>query len=110
MRLLLISNSTNPGEEYLDYPKNNIKEFLGEKPVKALFIPYAGVTVSFDDYEAKVKHRFNEVGHDIISIHHFEDPIKAVEEAEAIVDSDKFFEIDLEVTEEYTDNIEVWEE
>jgi len=39
MRLLLISNSTNPGEPYLDYPKNNIKEFLGEKPVKALFIP-----------------------------------------------------------------------
>ena len=85
MRLLLISNSTNPGEEYLDYPKNNIKTFLGEKPVKALFIPYAGVTVSFDDYEAKVKHRFNELGHDIVSIHHFDDPVKAVEEAEAIV-------------------------
>lgn len=85
MRLLLISNSTNPGEEYLDYPKNNIKEFLGEQSIKALFIPYAGVTVSFDDYEAKVKSRFNEIGHDIISIHHFEDPIKAIEEAEAIV-------------------------
>lgn len=85
MRLLLISNSTMAGEEYLDYPKNNIREFLGEKPVKALFIPYAGVTVSFDDYEAKVKARFNEVGHDVISIHHFDDPVKAVEEAEAIV-------------------------
>jgi len=85
MRLLLISNSTNAGEEYLDYPKHNIKEFLGEKPVKALFIPYAGVTVSFDDYEAKVKTRFNEVGHDVVSIHHFEDPVQAVEEAEAIV-------------------------
>ena len=34
MRLLLISNSTNPGEPYLDYPKNNIKEFLGNNPVK----------------------------------------------------------------------------
>lgn len=45
MRLLLISNSTNPGEPYLDYPKNNIKEFLGKKPVKALFIPYAAVTM-----------------------------------------------------------------
>ena len=85
MRLLLISNSTNAGEEYLDYPKNNIKEFLGEKPVKALFIPYAGVTVSFDDYEAKVKSRFNEIGHDIISIHRFDDPIEAVKNAEAIV-------------------------
>ena len=44
MRLLLISNSTNPGEPYLDYPKNNIRDFLGKKPVKALFIPYAAVT------------------------------------------------------------------
>lgn len=26
MRLLLISNSTNPGEPYLDYPKNNIND------------------------------------------------------------------------------------
>ncbi len=85
MNLLLISNSTMAGEAYLDYPKHDIANFLGEAPVKCLFIPYAGVTVSFDDYEAKVKNRFNEVGHDIISIHHFEDPAKAVIEAEAIV-------------------------
>ncbi|MFO7574813.1 MAG: dipeptidase PepE [Bacteroidales bacterium] len=85
MRLLLISNSTNAGEEYLDYPKYNIREFLGEKPVKALFIPYAAVTFSFDLYEEKVQNRFREVGHDVISIHRFKDPVKAVEEAEAIV-------------------------
>ncbi len=85
MRLLLISNSTNAGEAYLDYPKFNIRDFLGTTPIKCLFIPYAGVTVSWDDYEAKVKSRFNEVGHDIVSIHHFADPIKAVEEADAIV-------------------------
>jgi len=35
---------------------------------------------------------------------------ESLEEAEAIVDSDKFFEIDMEITEEYTDNIEVWED
>jgi len=35
---------------------------------------------------------------------------ESLEEAEAIVDSDKVFEIDMEVTEEYTDQIEVWEE
>lgn len=85
MNLLLISNSTMAGEAYLDYPKHNIANFLGKEKVKALFIPYAGVTVSFDDYEAKVKNKFNEVGHDIVSIHHFADPVKAVEEAEAIV-------------------------
>ena len=85
MKLLLISNSTNPGEKYLDYPKNNIKEFLGASPVTALFIPYAAVTFSFDDYEKKVAERFREIGHDIISIHKFSDPRKAVEEANAIV-------------------------
>ncbi len=85
MRLLLISNSTNAGEAYLDYPKHNIHDFLGEKSVKCLFIPYAGVTVTWDNYEAKVKNRFNEIGHDIVSIHHFDDPVKAVEEADCIV-------------------------
>lgn len=85
MRLLLISNSTNAGEAYLDYPKHEIASFLGEKSIKALFIPYAAVTFSFDDYEKKVSDRFREVGHDVVSIHRFNDPVKAVREAEAIV-------------------------
>jgi dipeptidase E len=85
MKLLLISNSTNAGEPYLDYPKMTIKEFLGVNTVKALFIPYAAVTFSYDVYEEKVTTRFREIGHDIISIHHFENPVKAVEEAEAVV-------------------------
>jgi dipeptidase E len=85
MRLLLISNSTNPGEPYLDYPKNRIKEFLGNVPVKALFIPYAAVTFSFDEYEEKVSERFREIGHEIISIHRFPDPVSALSEAPAIV-------------------------
>ena len=85
MRLLLISNSTNPGEPYLDYPKNNIKSFLGSSHVKALFIPYAAVTFSYDEYEAKVAERFHETGHDIVSIHRMKDPVKAVSEAPVIV-------------------------
>ncbi|HUX96087.1 MAG TPA: dipeptidase PepE [Bacteroidales bacterium] len=85
MRLLLISNSTNAGESYLEYPKNNIKKFLGEKPVRALFIPYAAVTFSYDAYEEKVNERFREIGHEVISIHRFPDPVDAVREAGAIV-------------------------
>jgi dipeptidase E len=85
MRLLLISNSTNPGEPYLDYPKYTISEFLGNRHVKALFIPYAAVTFSYDDYEKKVQERFREVGHDVISIHHYNDPVKAVNNSSAIV-------------------------
>jgi dipeptidase E len=85
MRLLLLSNSTNAGELYLDYPKYEIRSFFGDLPVKALFIPYAAITFSFNDYEVKVKERFLEIGHDIISIHHFHDPIEAINNAEAIV-------------------------
>ncbi|HKK67212.1 MAG TPA: dipeptidase PepE [Bacteroidales bacterium] len=85
MRLLLISNSTMAGEPYLDYCKNDIGEFLGKDKIEALFIPYAGVTMTYDEYEAKVKTRFQEVGHDVVSIHHFNDPIKAVQDAKAII-------------------------
>lgn len=85
MKALLISNSTNPGEPYLNYPKHNIKAFLGEKPVKALFIPFAAVTFSYDEYEEKVNNRLKEIGHSVIGIHHFADPIQAVKEAEAII-------------------------
>ena len=85
MRLLLISNSTNPGEGYLEYPTPYIKDFLGDKAVNALFIPYAGVTFSFEAYEEKVNARFKEIGHHVTSIHRFINPIEAIENAEAIV-------------------------
>jgi peptidase E len=55
--------------EYLDYPKNNIREFLGNKKIQALFIPYAAVTFSYDAYEEKVRTRFREVGHDVVIYH-----------------------------------------
>jgi dipeptidase E len=84
MKLLLISNSTNPGEPYLDYPKNNIRDFLGKNPVRVLFIPYAAVTFSYDVYEQKVSERFREIGHEIESIHRVGDPVAAVRKARAI--------------------------
>jgi dipeptidase E len=85
MKLLLISNSTNAGEAYLDYPKYEIQKFLGETFVDALFIPYAAVTFSYDEYERKVNQRFAEIGHHVTSIHHFANPIEAVRNAKAIV-------------------------
>lgn len=85
MKLLLISNSTNPGEPYLDYPKYNIQEFLGSKIKKTLFIPYAGVTFSYDEYAEKVQLRFDEIGYKVDSIHLHKNPVKAVKKAEAII-------------------------
>lgn len=85
MKLLLLSNSTNPGEEYLSWGKKYIQEFVGNIPSSALFIPYAAVTFSYDEYEAKVKKVFSGFECDIKSIHHAWDPIQAVEEAEIII-------------------------
>ncbi len=85
MRLLLISNSTNAGEAYLEHPLDQIKSFLGSTAIKALFIPYAGVTISFDEYTTRVSKRFQEIGHEITSVHQADDPVQAVRQAEAIV-------------------------
>lgn len=90
--LLLISNSTNAGEEYLSWPRLHIKAFLEESKVKkVLFIPYAGVNLSdkglmasFDAYEARVKKVFAELGFELYSIHHEANAAEAIEEAESI--------------------------
>lgn len=83
-KLLLISNSTNAGEAFLDYPKNNIKDFLGQT-TKVLFVPYAAVTFSFDEYLDKVRERFAELGIDVDSVHQASDPLAAVRSAQAVV-------------------------
>ena len=85
MKLLLISNSTNAGEGYLRHPKEQIGRFLGQSTGRVLFIPYAAVTFSYDDYEKKVQERFLELGIGVESIHHANNPRKAVEAAGAIV-------------------------
>jgi dipeptidase E len=84
MKLLLLSNSTNAGGIYLDHARQYIKKFLGDRPVKVLFIPYAAVTFSYEEYETKVREKFNETGHELESIHRYNNPVRAVENAEAI--------------------------
>ncbi len=83
MKLLLISNSTNAGEEYLRYPLPEIEKFLvGVKEV--VFVPYAAVTFSYAAYEKKVQARFAELGIRVSSVHRAKDPKKMIREAEAI--------------------------
>lgn len=85
MKLLLLSNSTNAGEEFLGYSERHIKDFLKNEPRTLLFIPYAAVSISYDDYENKVKARFNDWGFEITSIHHSKEPQKAIKRASGIV-------------------------
>lgn len=85
MILLLISNSTNAGESFLQHPEKQIRDFLGPGTVKAAFIPYAAVSFSFDEYEEKVRRRFRSLGHDVLSVHNSKDPAGFIRKAPAIV-------------------------
>jgi dipeptidase E len=85
MNLLLLSNSTNFGEEYLSYPKQTIKEFLDGIGNNIIFIPYAGVTFSWDDYTRKVNDALAEIQVDVLGIHTTNDPVKSISEADAIM-------------------------
>ncbi len=85
MKLLLISNSTNAGEEYLRYPLGEIEKFLKTNAVtEVLFIPYAAVTFSYDEYERRVAERLSEIGISVRSVHKFENQAAAVAEAQAV--------------------------
>ena len=86
MKLLLLSNSTNAGEEYLSWPKELIQEFLTKYSVrKCLFIPFAGVTINFNEYTERVTTVFAELGFELESVHLQKDPVKSVLESECIV-------------------------
>ena len=83
MKLLLISNSTNAGEEYLRYPMPEIGRFL-DGIHEIAFVPYAAVTFSYAEYERKVQARFSELGIRVRSVHRAKDPAAIIRTAEAI--------------------------
>lgn len=85
MKLLLLSNSTNPGEAYLSYPRNEFAVFLEGVESNIVFIPYAAVTFSYDEYEQKVNDSLQHIGLTVNGIHHYSDYIDAIEKASAIV-------------------------
>ncbi len=84
MELLLLSNSTTQGYGYLEHSENDIKEFFGNRIRNIAFIPYAGVTVNYNDYEKKVKDVFSRLNYSIKSVHHTENPKDMILEADAV--------------------------
>jgi len=86
MQLLLLSNSTNAGEEYLGWPREILKDFIAKNKIQScLFVPYAGVTVTWDEYTTRVRAVFSIWGCELESVHTFSDPVEAVKKAECIV-------------------------
>ncbi|MFB6342507.1 dipeptidase PepE [Saccharicrinis sp. FJH62] len=84
MQLLLISNSTNAGEAYLEYPREEIRKFLSGSS-KIVFIPFAAVGFSYDTYTEKVNESLSKAGLKVTGIHTFPDQVKAIKDADAIM-------------------------
>jgi dipeptidase E len=80
-RLLLISSSTVAGTGYLDHAEAEIRDHLSGVR-KVLFVPYA--LMDQETYATKAKERFVRLGYELESIHVARNPVRAVEEAEAI--------------------------
>lgn len=86
MNLLLSSNSTLHGEPYLQFCKDEINSFLAAHQVKnVVFIPFAAVGFTYDEYESNVVKGLDNSAIELKGVHRFEDKIKAVEDADAIV-------------------------
>lgn len=83
-RLLIASTSTMHGSGYLSYLETTLTTFFkGCKQL--LFIPYARPGgISYDDYTAKVQKAFEPLDIAVKGIHEFENPLEALQQAEAI--------------------------
>jgi dipeptidase E len=83
-RLLLLSNSINYGMGFLEHAVGDIKDFLGAKVRRVLFVPFARVATSFDVFADAVGARFEEMGYKLDPVHSAADAVEAVQSAEAI--------------------------
>lgn len=68
MELLLLSNSRNTGSPYLAHALDAIAESVGARK-RVFFVPFAGVTVPWDDYAQNVRTALAPLGLDIRSAH-----------------------------------------
>lgn len=84
MELLLLSNSTLPGKAWLEHALPTIAGQLNGRR-SAVFIPFAGVTQTWDDYTAKTAAVFSPMGVTVTGIHSVADPVSAIENAEIVI-------------------------
>ncbi len=84
-RLLLLSNSMNPGRGYLEHAEEALAEALGAASGRLAFVPYAGIRITPEAYAARVRERFGRLGWQTASVHEAADPAALIAEADAVV-------------------------
>lgn len=73
MNLLLLSNSRNPGGAYLAHALDAVAALVGARR-RAWFVPFAAVTVDWDDYTQMVQTALQPLGLTVTGAHHGTSP------------------------------------
>ncbi|MBK7618980.1 MAG: dipeptidase PepE [Flavobacteriales bacterium] len=83
MELLLLSNSTLPGEAYFAWPKPHVQPFLTGKR-RIAFVPFAAVDEQQDAYVERMSDLFGEWNCETIGLHRESDPVKTLSTCDAV--------------------------
>ena len=84
LNLLLLSSSRVGETNYLTHALSMIENKLNGVS-EVLFIPFAGVTMTYDQYTEKVQSAFSHINVTVKGIHEFDDAQLAIKQAQAIV-------------------------
>jgi dipeptidase E len=83
-RLLLISNGSELiGDSPTEFFHDALRGFLGASVRRVLFVPFAAVMRTEDEYRDRVRKHFGPHGYEVESLHEAEDARAAVERADA---------------------------
>ncbi|QPB41595.1 dipeptidase PepE [Rodentibacter haemolyticus] len=83
--ILLLSSSKYKESSYLAHTLPLLKQFLADYHGKKIaFVPYAGVSRTYDEYEKTVKNALAELGMEIISVHRGKQHRDIIEQADVI--------------------------
>lgn len=83
MTLLLLSNSSSDAG-YLTHALPWLREHLAGVE-RAAFVPYAGVSLTWDAYAARVREALADLGVEIVSVHEVDNPSGLVRSADAVL-------------------------
>jgi dipeptidase E len=67
-RLLLLSNSRDSAGRYLEWPRDAIRAFLGPAVKSAVFVPYAIVRGTREEYATRVREAFEAMGFSLTAV------------------------------------------
>lgn len=84
-RLLLLSSSRTAGTEFLAHARDWLQAFLGDGARNIAFVPFAGVTIAWDDYADRVSAALEPLGYAIDPVHRATDPVESIKRCDAVM-------------------------